>query len=68
MSEPAIIKNSPQRQIPRIVAAIDDIFEEGRGMVISGAIHGANTLDITIGSETITVDRATFVKQSAVYG
>lgn len=67
MSDPKPTVQPIQRQIPRVVAAIDDMFEEGRGVVISGHAVGSGVIDITIGNETVTVDRATFVKQAAVY-
>jgi len=67
MSEPSPTKQAGQRLIPRVVASIDDLFEEGRGVIISGAV-GRGDIDLTIDGNTVTVDRATFVKQSAVYG
>ena len=67
MAEPKPTNATEQRQIPRIVAALDDLFDEGRGVVIGASALGNGSIDITIGDETVTVDRKTFVRQSAVF-
>jgi len=67
MAEAQPSKHSGQRQIPRAQSAVDDLIDEGRGVIISGDTAGNGPLDISIGQETVSVDRKTFVKIVAAY-